>query len=52
MTRGTTIRSVRVSDDVWIPAQTAAADNGDNLSEIIREALIAYTASHTKGSRS
>jgi antitoxin component of RelBE/YafQ-DinJ toxin-antitoxin module len=42
MSKGTTRRAVRVDDDLWTAAQTVAAEHGDNLSEIIRAALVAY----------
>jgi hypothetical protein len=35
-------RAVRVSDDVWNAAQAKAAERGENLSEVIRRALIDY----------
>lgn len=42
MSRGTTRRAVRIDDGLWQAAKTAAAERGDNLSEIIRLALVAY----------
>lgn len=43
MSRGTTHRTVRVDDDIWIPAKDKAEKRGDNLSDVIRRALIDYT---------
>lgn len=40
----TPIRTVRVADEVWIPAREKAASEGRNLSEVIREFLIGYAA--------
>lgn len=38
----TPLRSIRVDEDLWNQAQSAAKDRGDNLSAIIRDALRAY----------
>ncbi|WP_156145879.1 hypothetical protein [Microbacterium sp. MEJ108Y] len=35
-------RTVRIEDDVWEPATKAAKANGENVSVVIRRALIAY----------
>lgn len=35
-------RTVRVPDDLWRAAQAKAAERGDNLSEVIRQALTRY----------
>jgi hypothetical protein len=43
MSKGTTRRTVRIEDGLWQAAQDKAADRGDNLSEVIRQALIEYT---------
>jgi predicted DNA binding CopG/RHH family protein len=37
-------RTVRIPDEVWQAAQAKAAERGDNLSEVIREALVKYAA--------
>lgn len=42
MSKGTPIRNVRVPDEIWDPAKEKAKERGDNLSEIIRKALIEY----------
>ena len=47
MSRGTTHRTIRIPDEVWQPALAVAEREGDTLSEIVRRALIAYTAAHT-----
>lgn len=38
----TPLRSVRVPDDLWHAAQSAAAENGEALSDVIRAALDQY----------
>lgn len=45
--RGTTIRSVRVADDLWSLALAIAEERGENLSEIIRAALERYVKRHS-----
>jgi len=35
-------RNVRVEDEIWKPAAAAAKANGENLSVVIRRALIQY----------
>jgi len=42
MSAGTTRRTVRIDDDLWDAARTVADESGDNLSEVLREALIDY----------
>ena len=42
MSKGTKVRTVRVEDPLWDKAKEVAAENGDNLSEIIRAALLEY----------
>ena len=42
MSKGTKVRTVRVEDELWIPAQEKAKKNDDNLSDIMRAALRAY----------
>lgn len=42
MSRGTTHRSVRVEDELWLPAKDKAEAEGTNLSDVIRDALRAY----------
>jgi predicted DNA-binding protein len=39
---GGRIRAVRVPDDLWEEAQKVAAERGETLSEVIREALKEY----------
>ena len=36
------LRSVRVSDAVWVAAQAKADERGENPSEVIRKALERY----------
>jgi predicted HicB family RNase H-like nuclease len=40
--KGTTHRTVRIEDGLWKAAQEAAAERGDNLSDVIRRALTSY----------
>lgn len=42
MSKGTKQRSIRIEDELWDEAQGKAADRGDNLSDIIRQALRDY----------
>ena len=42
MSKGTSKRAVRVEDALWLPALTLAKERGDNLSDIIRNAIRAY----------
>jgi hypothetical protein len=42
MSKGTTRRAVRIEDGVWAAAKAAAAERGDNLSAVIRLALVLY----------
>jgi hypothetical protein len=41
-TKGTTRRSVRVEDDLWDKAKEAAHKNSEDLSEVIRRAIMEY----------
>lgn len=36
-------RTIRIDDEIWEPAAVAAKANGENLSVVIRRALIQYT---------
>ena len=42
MSKGTTRRTVRIEDGLWEAAKELADKNGDNLSEVIRRALVEY----------
>ena len=42
MPRGTTIRSIRVSDAVWEAAKKATELEGETISDVVRRALIEY----------
>ena len=42
MPKGTTLRNVRVPDEVWEPAKAAAAENGETVSDVVRRALVEY----------
>ena len=41
-TKGTKRHAIRIPDPLWNQARTTAAEHGDNLSEIIRQALAEY----------
>lgn len=47
MSKGTTHRSIRVDDTLWDQAKEVAAARGDNLSAVIRIALIDYISEGT-----
>lgn len=36
------LRSVKVPDEIWVPAQEKAKAEGKSLSQVIREALSKY----------
>lgn len=44
MSKGTTIRGIRVSDELWDAVRSKAETEGRNVSDVIREALLAYVA--------
>lgn len=45
MSQGTTHRTVRIEDGLWLAAKAKADAEGVNLSEIIRQALRDYVES-------
>lgn len=42
MSRGTTIRSIRVSDELWEAAQEQTRAEGRNVADVVRDALTLY----------
>lgn len=44
MSRGTTHRTVRIDDVLWEEAKEVAKERGENLSDVIRDALRQYVA--------
>jgi len=42
MSKGTTKRSIRIDDPLWDRAKEIAAERGDDLSTILRIALVNY----------
>lgn len=44
VSKGTKVRTLRVEDELWIPAQEKAKENNESLSDIMREALRKYLA--------
>jgi hypothetical protein len=48
MSRGTRQRNFRCEDELWDKAKEAAVERDDNLSDILRQALINYINEGTK----
>jgi hypothetical protein len=48
MSKGTIRRSIRVGE-LWDQAQEVANQNGDNLSDVIRQALAQYVRDKQEG---
>lgn len=46
MSRGTIHRTVRVPDEIWLPAKEIAEHEGETLSDVIRRALLEYIDKH------
>lgn len=46
MSKGTPKRSIRIEDELWNEARLLAREADDNLSEVIREALLNYVIEH------
>lgn len=42
MPRGTTLRNVRVPDEIWDAAKEQAEANGETVSDVVRRALVEY----------
>lgn len=38
----TPLRSVRIRDELWVPAQEKAAENNETVTDVIRRALEEY----------
>jgi predicted DNA-binding ribbon-helix-helix protein len=49
VSKGTTRRSVRVDSALWETARIIALERGENLSDVIREALTAYIKARNEG---
>lgn len=47
MPRGTTLRNVRVTAELWDAAKAIAAERGETLSDVIRTALERYVKRHS-----
>ena len=39
-------RTVRVPDEVWVPAVARAAERGETVSDVVRRALVEYLMPH------
>lgn len=49
-TTGTTPgRNIRIADDLWDAAKAKAAENGDHLSDVLRDALTDYVEDKPAG---
>lgn len=46
MSRGTTLRNVRVADGLWQRVRTVAESRGESVSDVIRAALERYVKRH------
>lgn len=46
MPRGNPLRNIRVADDLWNRALAVAEKRGENLSEVLRAALVRYVKRH------
>lgn len=42
MSAGTTVRTIRIGDDLWRQAADVAATEGRTVSEVIRALLVSY----------
>ena len=42
MSRGTTLRSIRIDETLWWAAQTKAARDNTTVSEVVRELLLEW----------
>jgi hypothetical protein len=49
VTRKTDLHAFRIPDPLWDQARTTAAEHGDNLSDIIRQALVKYIETNATG---
>jgi hypothetical protein len=38
----TPIRTMRIPDEEWEPAQATSAENGETVTDVVRRALVAY----------
>jgi hypothetical protein len=47
VSRGTKQRGFRCEDGLWDKARQVADERGDNLSDILRQALVAYISEGT-----
>lgn len=47
MAKGTTQRSIRIADDLWVPVNELAERLGEKVSDVVRESLAGYIELHT-----
>ncbi|MDH6282833.1 ribbon-helix-helix protein, CopG family [Prescottella agglutinans] len=50
MSKGTTLRNIRISDELWEAAKLRAEAEGRTVSDVVREALTAYIAHSSRKS--
>jgi predicted DNA-binding protein len=46
MSKGTTPRAIRISDELWQDAKAVAGRRSETISDIVRDALEAYVKAH------
>lgn len=51
MPRGTTLRNIRIGDELWLAAQVKAAEEGRDVSSVVRELLGAWVAERSRKPR-
>jgi predicted HicB family RNase H-like nuclease len=44
----TKLHTVRISDEIWAAAQAKAAERGESVSDVIRRALVKYSAAKSR----
>ena len=47
----TRLRSLRVSDEVWVAAQAKALEEGTTVSDVVRVALVKYAAKKPRAAK-
>lgn len=51
MSKGTTVRTMRIAAQIWDPAVARAEREDKSIAEVVREYLAEYGAGHTKSPR-
>ena len=52
MSKGTTPRAIRISDELWQDAKAVAERRSETISDVVRVALEAYVTQHPEGPES